>query len=189
MNDSPARLTVRLLGAPQILVAGNPLALNRLKAQALLFYLAVTGEPHARDHLATLLWGESSTREARHSLRSSLYRSRLALRSAGADAALIITGDQVQLRLDEDGCDVTHFRRLLETGGESALARAVALYRGPLLQGFAVADAPLFEEWMRFEETRLSEAYLDALDRLASWAEGPPRLGHCHRLCPTHRAG
>lgn len=76
MNDSSARLTIRLLGAPQILVAGNPLALNHLKAQALLFYLAVTGQPHTRDHLATLLWGESSTREARHSLRSSLYRLR-----------------------------------------------------------------------------------------------------------------
>jgi DNA-binding SARP family transcriptional activator len=177
MNDSSARLTIRLLGAPQILVAGNPLALNHLKAQALLFYLAVTGQPHTRDHLATLLWSESSTREARHSLRSSLYRLRMALRSGGAVSALIIAGDQVQLQLDEDECDVTHFRRLLETGGESAVARAVALYRGPLLQGFAVADTPLFEDWMRFEETRLSEAYLDALDRLASWAEDRQEWG------------
>jgi DNA-binding SARP family transcriptional activator len=171
MNDSPARLIIRLLGAPQVQVAGKPLALNHLKAQALLFYLAVSGQPHTRDHLATLLWSESPTSDARHSLRSSLYRLRLALRYSGAVSIVTIAGDQVQLRLDEDECDVTHFRRLLSTGGESALAQAVALYRGPLLQGFTVADAPLFEEWMQFEETRLSEAYLDALDRLATWAE------------------
>jgi len=171
MNDGVARLTIRLLGAPQVEVAGNSLALNHLKAQALLFYLAVSGQPHTRDHLATLLWGESSTSEARHSLRSSLYRLRQALSSAGAVSILTLNGDQAQLHLDEDQCDVTHFRRLLKTGDESALAQAIALYRGPLLQGFTVAGAPLFEEWMRFEETQLSEAYLDALDRLASGAE------------------
>lgn len=167
MNNSP----VRLLGAPQVELAGHPLALNHLKALALLFYLAVTGQPHTRDHLATLLWSESPTSGARHSLRSSLYRLRQALRSGGAISILTIAGDQVQLQLDEDECDVTRFRRLLSTGSESALAQAVSLYRGPLSQGFTIADAPLFEEWMRFEKTRLSEACLNALDRLAARAE------------------
>jgi DNA-binding SARP family transcriptional activator len=55
MNDTTARLTIRLLGAPQVQVAGTPLVLNHLKARALLFYLAATGQPHTRDHLATLL--------------------------------------------------------------------------------------------------------------------------------------
>lgn len=64
-----------------------------------------------------------------------------------------------------------HFRHLLSQGTESALTQAVFLYRGRLLQGFTLADAPSFEEWARFEEARLSQAYLDALDRLATWAE------------------
>ena len=35
------------------------LVLNQLKARGLLFYLAATSQPHTRDQLATLLWGES----------------------------------------------------------------------------------------------------------------------------------
>jgi len=171
MNDTTARLMIRLLGAPEVQVAGTPLVLNHLKAWALLFYLAATGQSHTRDHLATLLWSESPGSDVRHSLRSSLYRLRQALRPGGAASALIIEGDQVRLQLGEGECDVTCFRQLASTGSESALAQATSLYRGPLLQGFTLADAPLFEEWARFEEARLSEAYLDALDRLAAWAE------------------
>ncbi len=51
------------------------------------------------------------------------------------------------------------------------MAEAVSLYRGPLLQGFTVADAPLFEEWVRFEESELRQAYIAALQRLAARAE------------------
>ncbi len=49
--------------------------------------------------------------------------------------------------------------------------QAVSLHRGPLLQGFTLADAPLFEEWMRFAESELSSAYFSALQRLAARAE------------------
>jgi two-component SAPR family response regulator len=59
------------------------------------------GMPHTHDHLATLLWSESRTSDARHSLRSSLYRLRQTLRSGGAVSALIITRDQVHLQLDK----------------------------------------------------------------------------------------
>src|SRR5207237_8074715 len=43
--------------------------------------------------------------------------------------------------------------------------------RGPLLQGFTLTDAPLFEEWVRFEETALRQAYTAALQSLATWAQ------------------
>lgn len=49
-------LRLTLLGSPQIHLSNQPLtdfATN--KAQALVFYLAVTGRPHSRDELATLL--------------------------------------------------------------------------------------------------------------------------------------
>ena len=171
MTGVTAQLTMRLLGAPDARIAGVPLALHKQKARALLYYLAATGRSHTRDHLASLLWSESPDSNARHSLRSSLYHIRHALHTQGADQALVGDGDLVSLELEYDTCDLTHFRRLLVESSENALAEAVSLYHGPLLQGFVVADAPLFEEWLRFEGSEVRQAYLAALQRLAALAE------------------
>jgi DNA-binding SARP family transcriptional activator len=171
MADVAVQLTIRLLGVPEAWIAGVPLILHHQKARALFYYLAASGRSHTRDHLATLLWSESAESNARHSLRSSLYHIRQVLPVKGAGEMLIGDGDLVYLRLDHDACDVTHFRRLLADGGEHAAAEAASLYRGPLLQDFTLTDAPLFEEWARFEANALRQAYLGALQRLATWAE------------------
>lgn len=171
MVDATTHLNICLLGTPEIQVAGKALTLNHLKARALLFYLAASGQPHSRQHLATLLWSESSSSGALHSLRSSLYRLRQALRSYQVGAALVSDGELLSLQPSSYQCDLIEFHRLLVQGGEESLARAVALYHGPLLQGFSLADAPLFDEWVREEDTRLGQAYLHALDQMAAWAE------------------
>ena len=171
MADGAVQLTIRLLGVPEARIAGVPLILHHQKARALLYYLASSGRSHTRDHLATLLWSESAESNARHSLRSSLYHIRQALPIKGANEMLIGDGDLVYLRLDREACDVTHFRQLLPEGSEHAIAEAASLYRGPLLQDFTLTDAPLFEEWARFEASALRQAYLGALQRLATWAE------------------
>ncbi len=171
MADVAVQLTIRLLGVPEARIAGVPVVLHHQKARALLYYLAASGRSHTRDHLATLLWSELAESNARHSLRSSLYHIRQALHVKGANEMLIGDGDLVYLGLDHDACDVTHFRRLLAEDSEHAIAEAVSLYRGPLLQDFTLSDAPLFEEWARFEASALRQAYLGALQRLATWAE------------------
>jgi DNA-binding SARP family transcriptional activator len=171
MADVAVHMAIRLFGSPESRIAGAPLVLHNQKAKALLYYLAATGRSHTRDHLATLLWSESPESNARHSLRSSLYHIRQALHTRGADETLAGDSDIVYLKLDDDACDVTYFRRLLAKGSESALAEAVALYQGPLLQGFSLTDAPLFEDWVRCEEIQLRHAYLVTLQRLVSWAE------------------
>ena len=59
-------LEVHLLGPPEILVDGHPMKVDTRKAVALLAYLAVTGTPHNRDVLATLLWpGDDPDRATR----------------------------------------------------------------------------------------------------------------------------
>ena len=176
MIDTLDGLTIHLLGAPEAQIAGIPLALHHQKAQALLYYLAATGRSHRRDYLATLLWSEAPESNARHSLRSSLYHIRQAFRplaphAQNAGEALTGDSDLVYLHLNDKACDITHFRRLLVEGNEQALTRAVTLYRGPFLQGFSLIDAPLYEEWLRFERNELAQAYLTVLQRLASWAE------------------
>gem|GEM_PF-6633229 len=100
MSDSAPRLTIRLLGAPEIRVAGLPLVLNHLKARALPFYLAATGQSHTRDLLTTLLWSESPPAGARHSLRSGIYRLRQALTTAGRTPSCPGAGALANIRAD-----------------------------------------------------------------------------------------
>ena len=66
-------LRLTLLGSPHILLSDQPLtgfATN--KAQALLFYLAVTNQPHSRDSRATLLWDGMNDAQAKKNLRTVL---------------------------------------------------------------------------------------------------------------------
>jgi DNA-binding SARP family transcriptional activator/tetratricopeptide (TPR) repeat protein len=169
-------LRLRLFGLPEARIGEAALTLRDQKAQALLFYLAATGQAASRDHLATLLWSESPEGNARHSLRSSLYHLRQSL-DAGTAATLLVNRNLVHLRLREGVCDVLHFRHLIAANGERELAEAVALYHGPLLEGFSLADAPVFEEWLRAEQASLSRAYLNTLAHLASWAEAREAWG------------
>ncbi len=164
-------LRILLLGAPEIQSAGNRLSLSDQKALALLYYLAATGRAHTRNHLATLLWSELPDSNARHSLRSCLYHLHGALRAIGADARLAVDTQRVSFHLDDHECDVVQFRSLIAENTEQTLDEAITLHRGPFLSGFDLANAPVFEDWLRDEANGLHQAYLTALDRAATWAE------------------
>ena len=60
-----SRLALYLLGPPQFKLDDEQIHLDRRKAVALLAYLAVTGQGHRRDTLATLLWPELDQSRAR----------------------------------------------------------------------------------------------------------------------------
>ena len=160
------RLTLTLLGDFQVrLGPAPPLRLRTRKAEALLAYCALPpGQPHSRDKLAALLWGDLSPQQARSRLRETLFVLRRAL--ASADPPCLQLGSET-LALDADAVDVdaVAFERLLEEGGPEALARAVDLYRGDLLEGLAFRGA-LFEDWLMGERERLRELALDALAKL-----------------------
>lgn len=169
--ENSVPLKIRLFGAPEVEAGGRPLPLNNQKARALLFYLAVTRQPHTRSHLATLLWSEFPAGNARRSLRVTLFQLRRALQMAGVEEVLKVEGDLLELQVANNSCDISHFCHLLDQGSESALAEAVNLYRGSFLEGFSLPDTPLFDEWVRLEDEKLMQAYLNALGHLAGAAE------------------
>src|SRR5262245_21679270 len=73
-------LQLNLLGGFEVRHDAAPVVVTRQKAQALLAYLAVErGEAHLRDKLSTLLLGDSTDQQARHSLRQTLLALRQAL--------------------------------------------------------------------------------------------------------------
>jgi DNA-binding SARP family transcriptional activator/predicted ATPase len=189
MTKTTAPLMIRLFGTPEASTSGVPLALKSQKARALLFYLAITRQPHTRSHLATLLWSEFPADNARRSLRSTLFQLRRTLQAADLSQAIVAEGDLLRLQLAQNACDVTDFRRLVAEGSEPALIEAIALYRGPLLEGFTLPDAPLFDEWLRVEDEKLRQAYLSALKHLASEASAQENweqaLGYLQHLVRT----
>ena len=160
------RLSLTLLGDFQArLGPGPPLRLRTRKTQALLAYLALPpGQPHSRDKLAALLWGDRSQPQARSRFRETLFALRRALAPADPPC-LTLTGETVALNADAVDVDAVAFERLARAGDAEALARAVDLYRGDFLEGLAFRGT-LFEDWLMAERERLRELALEALARL-----------------------
>ncbi|MCL4263341.1 MAG: AAA family ATPase [Anaerolineae bacterium] len=185
MTES-AVLTMRLFGAPELHVHGTPLALKNQKARALLFYLAITAQPHTRAHLAALLWSEYPAASAGGSLRATLFQLRRALQTAALDRILLAEGDLIGLQATAVTCDVTQFCSLVADGREPSLAQAIDLYRGPLLDGFTLPDTPLFDDWWQLEEEKLRQRYLNALKQLAEMTavrhDHSPAIAYLQRL-------
>src|SRR5262245_1767512 len=160
-----ARLEVNLLGGFQaILGSGVPCTLPTKKAQALLAYLALApGRAYPRDVLASLLWGERGSAQARKSLRQTIY----ALRRAVFErvALVYVEGERLALNPDAVQVDVPQFESLVSEATPATLERAAALYRGDFLHGFVLEEAG-FEEWLVVERERLREIAIEALAKL-----------------------
>lgn len=161
-----AHLCLSFLGHPLIHLNGVAVTLGRYKAIALLAYLALTQQAQSRAHLATLLWPDDSESTALGYLRHTLWtltqalgkewfvctRTSLAL---SPQPALWVDVDTLQASVTDPHAAPT-----------MALAQAVTLYRGDFLTGFAVAQAPAFEEWQRQQSERLRALQLAALRQI-----------------------
>lgn len=160
-------LTLRLLGTPEVTLGGKRVAgFISAKAQALLFYLAVTGTTHARDTLAALLWGEMPTAQAGKNLRNALSNLR-----ALVGAQLLITRADVTFdRAQPHWLDVELFVKLVGDDvartNLASLHNAVELYQGDFLEGFYAGDALPFEEWTLGRRAWLNSLIVQALHTL-----------------------
>ena len=136
------------------------------KRMALLCYLAATDPDrlHRRDVLLEIFWPELDTVRARAALRQALHYVR---RSVG-EPVLTSEGDEVGVDPDRVWCDARAFQVLLADG---ALEQALELYRGDLLPGFHVAEAPGFERWAEEERARLRGVAARAAEELSAAEE------------------
>ncbi|HEY0018317.1 MAG TPA: BTAD domain-containing putative transcriptional regulator [Longimicrobium sp.] len=163
----PPPFRLDLLGDPAFSGPAGPVrgrAAHKRRV-ALLAVLAVArGRPVGRERIIGLLWPELTTEAARHNLSESLYVLRKEL---GEGVSAASAGDVV-LSPEAVASDVAEFQDRLEAGDAEG---AAALYRGPLLDGFFVGDAPEFERWIDGERDRLARAYATALEGLAQAAE------------------
>src|SRR5438105_12184631 len=163
-NLLAASLRIRLFGGFEVHVEGDPLPpLRTRKGQWLLALLVLRADRDvSREWLASALWPDSDESTALANLRRSLNDLRHAL---GSEARCLLSPTPLALRLDlsDAWCDLLLFDAMLARGDEPSLQEAVALYRGPLLEGCE-------EEWLLPECRRREESLLQALERLAEAA-------------------
>ena len=149
---------------------------------ALLAILALARRAVSRDKVIGLLWADHPADRARKLLSESLY----VLRRALGEDAITTSGDDLRLDPAVVACDAILFE---DAVAADELEAAVALYRGPLLDGFYLSDASEFEHWLDGERDRLARLYTDVLLRLARAAEArsdtDAATAAWRRLCQT----
>jgi len=123
-----------------------------------------------RDSLIGCFWPELSQDRARSAVRQSLYR----LRQSLGDAVVVTRGDDEVALSAEFRCDVAAFEDALARGDRAA---ALELYRGDLLEGLYVADAPEFERWL--DERR---KHLRQQASAAAWELADQEAGRRHTV-------
>jgi DNA-binding SARP family transcriptional activator len=181
-------LRLAVLGPPEVVHDGSRLTFALRKAQALLLYLAVEGGMHSRSKLSALLWPDSELHDARTSLRSALLLLRTLLPDASpaphshlhSERDLLGLNPQAPLELDLAVVQQAYreAQRLSTLPAEPQRAalvaqcqQALALVRGPFLDGFWLGEESPFDEWVLRGQQQWQVRVQLLCERLSSWQE------------------
>lgn len=154
-------LQIQLLGEFRLSYGDYPVTgLDSPRLQELLAFLVLHCDaPQSRQHLAFLLWPDSTEPQAHTNLRNLYHRLLRAL----PDSARFLTASTTSLRWQTDSpyaLDVAEFEsELSHAATADELAAAAHLYRGELLPG-------CYSDWVLSERERLRLALAEALSRL-----------------------
>jgi predicted ATPase/DNA-binding SARP family transcriptional activator len=160
----PHRLEIRVLGPFEVLAGGTPADVGGSKRQALLAMLALgNGRVVGVDMLIDGLWGEELPAAPRNALHHHVARLRAALGEdaiGGSADGYAVHGALVDaLRFEELLAETRGALRDGDVGGAAdTAASALALWRGPALQGLTVTA------WFSAEARRLETLRVDALE-------------------------
>ena len=165
-------IRIELLGKLRFILGQEPVSsvsTNRL--QSLLAYLVLHGDAaQSREHLAFLLWPESSESQARTNLRQLLHHLRRAL---PVECSLLAADNQtVRWRLDTAcSIDVVEFETAVvraaeaEKKGDFTSARAALEDAARLYQDDLLPD--LYDDWLQTKREQLRQQFAEVLSRLA----------------------
>jgi predicted ATPase/DNA-binding SARP family transcriptional activator len=179
------RLEVRLLGPFEVLAGGTPADVGGSKRQALLAMLALRkARVVAVDMLIDGLWGADLPSAPRNALHHHVARLRAALGEdaiAGSTDGYVLGGARVDALLFEEL--LAEARGALRDddvhSAEDSVAAALALWRGPALQGLTET------QWFGAEARRLETLRVDALEERFEVALA---LGEHRELAPELRS-
>ncbi len=175
-------LRISFFGRFSIQKGGQSIAgCQSCKAQELLSYLLLHRDrPHARETLASLLWGDHcTTAQSKKYLRKALWQLQATLNdvldSAG-DTLVLVDSDWLQINTKMPlWFDVGVFEAAyaqvrgipgdqLEPESVRVVQHGVEIYGGDLLEGW-------YQDWCLGERERLQQIYLIMLDKLIGYCE------------------
>ena len=170
-----AQLVISALGPLLITTAHTPSSgFLSDKVRALLIYLAMEqGRPLRREALAALLWPGQAEKRARANLRRALANLRQVIDDEDGHY-LHVTRQTLQFNPAASAIvDAVQFKQLLDDDepGLAQLEEAVALVKGPFLDGFSIKDSIAFEEWILLKREELRRQQLRLLHRLTTYYE------------------
>jgi predicted ATPase/DNA-binding SARP family transcriptional activator len=157
-------LEIRLLGPLEVGLGGRPVGVSGGKRDGLLAVLALRhGRVVAVDELIDALWGDELPAAPRNALQHHVARLRAALGQGS------IVGSSDGYALGDVTVDAVRFEQLLAEAraasregdaraGADSIELALALWRGPALQGLTET------EWLGAEARRLEALRVDALE-------------------------
>ncbi len=160
-------LRLSALGSATVIRDGIPLvgAASQSRRIALLAAIACAGiEGISRDTLLALLWPEKPEDRARHALSQWLFLMR---RDLGVDD-LISGSHTLRLNTDRMTADVVEFDTAIAA---KEWQRAATLYRGPLLEGLLLSNAPEFQQWLDRARNQRHAQAKRALEQVARTCE------------------
>ena len=183
-------LRLAVLGPPEVVHDGSRLTFALRKAQALLLYLAVEGGTHTRSKLAAFLWPDSAPHDGRTALRNAiaLLRTLLADPDTSSDMNNHLVSERDQLGLNPQApfeLDLAvvqqaytaaqrHSTLPAEPQRAALVAQcqqALALVRGPFLDGLWLGEESPFDEWVLASQQQWQVRVQLLCDRLSSWQE------------------
>jgi DNA-binding SARP family transcriptional activator len=174
-------LKVCLFGKFQVFRGDEPIkGLDIRKVQELLCYLLLyRTHSYPREMLAGLLWGDTSTAQAKKCMRQTLWQMQSALGGQNGldhERLILVAPDWIQINTTADlWLDVAEFEQAFDQmkgrrGEEldphtAQLVRdSVQLYQGDLLEGW-------YQDWCIYERERLQNIYLAMLEKLMAYHE------------------
>lgn len=143
------------------------------------FLILFRDQPHHREQVAEIFWGQRCTSESKKYLRKTLWQLQSSLEQ------LPDTGQADLIRIEPEWLqfnrelgiwlDVLEFERIcaslsgtrgkdFDLGEFQAAQRAAGLYRGDLLEG-------CYRDWCIYERERLKDMYFALVDKLMGYCE------------------
>lgn len=163
-STSAPILHFRLLGAADVRMGNSPcIQFGSRKAQALLFYLALTPLPSTRDTLATLLWHDKAEAAAKNNLRTTLASLKRTIGEYLNTGPATVSFDHQRPYVSDVQLLQQRLNSAIDTQDVFGIADAVKLYQGEFLQGFHVRRAEPFDAWLGQQREELRLLTLNAL--------------------------
>ncbi len=167
------KLVVHVLGGFRVELDGEAVYdFETDKARALLAYLVVeANRPHRREALASLLWPERPDSVARTNLRQALARVRRALSDYTLPPFLFVTSTDVQFNTASDyTLDVAEFEAFASSPKRVRQLLPIP-FCADFLDGFAMPDSEVFEEWVLNRQEHYHRLAIETLDAQNAYFE------------------